>query len=102
MKFYNPLYIDFGIGKIQKRRILRAFKKKKPILGIYCLCAREDSLYLLEIMTMEELFRGYYSLNNVLIFGFAKGKEEALMIAKNVVASWYLNKNSKEESKIRA
>lgn len=90
MKFYTPLYVSPRIGKRQEKKILRAFKKRNPVLGIYCLCDRKDSSHLLEIMTMEELFRGYYQLDHVLVLGFAKEKEEMFVTVKKLVENGYI------------
>ena len=89
MKFYNTFYIGKGINKKKKRKILKALKKQETLQGIYLLCARYKAPHLLEIMSMEELFRGHYDLKSVIIFGFTDDQLESFFMARDLVETWY-------------
>ena len=88
MKLYQSFNLGEGINKRQKRKIIRALKKKRPLANIYLLCARQNSQYLLEIMTMEELFRAPYDLKKVMILGFTNDQAESFVMVRNIIASW--------------
>lgn len=86
MKIYDGLYLG-DIAKGERYNILKAIRSKKSRFGTYVITEAHSGSAILDILTLTEFIKNYY--DNSTIIGIAEGKQEALVLARQIIDEMY-------------
>lgn len=89
MKYTKNLYISKAINNKQKKKIMKRVDKKKNIKNIFFLCRISESKNSLEILSSKELYRMLTKNSNMVIVGFAKGREDSFELVRIIYDDMY-------------
>lgn len=81
-----------------KTKIIKAINKDKTTLSIYCVTFSTNPSNLFDIYNANEFKFPYYKKQKLFIVGLAKGKEEAVLLTKDLLLEVY---NSTGDFKVR-
>ncbi|MCD7778883.1 MAG: hypothetical protein LUH47_10360 [Clostridiales bacterium] len=82
-------------GTDKGEEIVKAIKNGTDIFNVFTICKAQNQ-NLFEILEISELFNEYYAKKNFKILGIAYKKENALILAKEIIENYY-NKNGSLE-----
>ncbi|MCC8014104.1 MAG: hypothetical protein LIO87_02830 [Eubacterium sp.] len=94
MRFSENLLFK-GINEDEKEEILNNIKCGNDVFNIYLLC-KSQSQNLFELFEASELLTSYYSRQNYLVLGIARGKQKGMELAKEIIENYYNKKGSLE------
>ncbi len=90
MIIYNkPLYCSDSVSELEHKIISNVSKGKKN-KDIYCIIFATNDKNLFDIMDINDLLQPYYEKLPIHIIGLAKGKDEAVLLAKDLVKEVYV------------
>jgi len=84
----SRLYIGDKMKK-KKERVIASINNREAIFGVYCIAFASNPENLFDIMDANELLSPHYKKTQVQIVGLAKGKEEAIMLVKDMLLEVY-------------
>jgi len=93
----KKLYLGEGVKKGYKKVIYK-IEEGKPTFGIYCIMFASNDENLFDIIPVMEFFYPVYEHRDIHILGLAKGKGEAIEVAKDMIMEVY---NKTGEFKVR-
>ncbi len=82
-----------GIDKDEKDEILNHIKNGNDVFNIYLLC-KSQGQNLFELFDISELLTPYYKRKNYLVLGLARGKQNGMELAKEIIEDYYNKKGS--------
>ncbi|MBR6642648.1 MAG: hypothetical protein IKL28_03190 [Lachnospiraceae bacterium] len=80
--WYEKMYIGEQAEKSFKK-IRKKLENRKPVFGFFLITKPSNQQNLFDILPTKELLFPYYKRQELLVYGLAKGKEEA----ENLVVS---------------
>lgn len=93
MKWYNNLYISPSAKK-KSKKIVWKIKHKAGLINVYVISLASNSTNLLDIIPSSDLLFLSYPRNDVKVLGIAKGYDEAVELACQIVMEVYSNTGS--------
>ncbi len=84
MRYYKNLYIGNNIGD----NVLEDLKNGKPTIGVYAICAGEDTVGLFEILNTNELLKPHNIKRNYAVIALLRGKGSAKLAVADMLCSW--------------
>lgn len=79
----------------EKEEILNHIKSGNDVFNIYLLCKTHNQ-NLFELFEVSELLTPYYSRQNYLVLGLARGKQKGMELAKEIIEDYYNKHGSLE------
>lgn len=86
MIWYKNLY---SIDNSDAKRIIKAIKKKQPIVGTYVLTLPSNCSNLLDLYEAVEIFNPFFDNKDLIIVGVAPDKEAAMLLSGKIVDEVY-------------
>jgi hypothetical protein len=84
MVLHSDIYISPHLQK-NSDRIFRRLNKKHKIKDLVCICIACNPINLLEIISINELYKDFYENKPYIVIGLAKGEEEARILVKDII-----------------
>lgn len=84
----EKLYIGEQAEK-KCRKIQKKLENGKTVLGYFLITKPSNEKNLLDILPTQELLFPYYKKQNLLVYGLAKGKEEAEALVVSMLEDIY-------------
>ena len=94
----SRLYVGDKMEK-KKEKVIASINNKEATFGVYCIAFASHPSNLFDIMEANELLFPHYQKSEIQIVGLAKGKEEAVIMVKDMLMEVY---NKTGEFNVRA
>lgn len=88
MLWYDKLYVGENAKK-HRFSIIQSIRRKKGRLGVFVITPASNGNNILDIYPTVTLFRFHFDQRERLILGIAKGYQEALNLAGEIVRDMY-------------
>jgi hypothetical protein len=80
----SRLYVGDKMEK-KKEKVIASINNKEATFGVYCIAFASHPSNLFDIMEANQLLFPHYQKSEIQIVGLAKGKEEAVIMAKDML-----------------
>lgn len=77
-----------------RKKLIRRITRRKPVINIYCIAIASNARNLLDIYNANELMLPYYKKTRLHMVGLARGRDEALQLAADMITEIYLETDS--------
>jgi len=84
----SRLYVGDKMEK-KKEKVIASINNKEATFGVYCIAFASHPSNLFDIMEANELLFPHYQKSEIQIIGIAKGKEEAVIMVKDMLMEVY-------------
>ena len=84
----DKLYIG-GQAEKNCRKVQKKLENGKPVIGYFLITKPSNESNLLDILPAQELLFPYYKRQELLVYGLAKGKEEAEELVVSMLEDVY-------------
>ena len=83
MRFYKNIVVSSGIKNVNK--VKRMLHKRIAVYDVYCVCVRNDSENLMDIIASTQIFKQHHEGIDYLVIGIADSKQEAFELVANII-----------------
>lgn len=98
IRWITALYIGDKMKK-KKDKVIASINNSEATFNVYCITFASNPNNLFDIMDANELLFPHNKKNDICIIGLAKGKAEAILLAKTMLTEIY---NQTGEFNVRA
>jgi len=84
----SRLYVGDKMEK-KKEKVIASINNKEATFGVYCIAFASHPSNLFDIMEVNQLLFPHYQKSEIQIIGLAKGKEEAIIMVKDMLMEVY-------------
>lgn len=88
IQWVTKLYIGDKLAK-KKEKVIASINQKEATFDVYCIAFASQSSNLFDVLNANELLFPHYRRRDVSIVGIAKGREEAILLVKDMLLEVY-------------
>lgn len=88
IRWADKLYLGEGMEKEQEK-LKKKLEKNKPVFGIFLITAPSCQENLLDVLDTKDCLFPYYRRRNLLVYGMAKSREEAITLTVRILEDVY-------------